>query len=78
MHTIYILLSLILSILSIFYGSALYSIFLACISCSHFAFESIAGMVHADDPESAVLVGVIRRKTQFTPVCELAKTSDFT
>lgn len=35
------------------------------------------GSICAKDPASAVLVGVIRRSTTFTPVTELAQNTDF-
>ena len=36
----------------------------------------ISGGIYANDTESAVLVGVTRRSTTFTPVTELAHNTD--
>jgi len=38
---------------------------------------TLVGTVVATDPDCAVHVGVIRRKTEYTPVMELAKRTDF-
>lgn len=37
----------------------------------------VVGTVSANNEDSAVLVGVVKRRTRYTTVCELEKETDF-
>ena len=53
------------------------SSFFFCLVILLFSFHLITGKICADDPSTAVLVGVVKRRTEFTPLADLAKNTDF-